>query len=177
LTTKEPRIEPSPGFSRNVYWQPRKHKTRHELFTESVNKIALSANDNKRIIQPDKIQTLDHGNRTGWHGEPTGEAWQRGRGAWGKLRGAKGELIGCKGKWSKMNKTSLLRIVGLRESALWDCVVPRPPKEDLYKKTNDRKCSFRRPWLYPRPGFAWVHANCVQLPPSEKRREVVPTRT
>jgi len=29
----------------------------HELFTETVNKIALSANDDKRTIQPGKIQS------------------------------------------------------------------------------------------------------------------------
>ena len=68
LTTKELRIEPSPGFSRDVFWQPLKHETHHELFTESVSMIALSADDDKRIIQPDKIQTLAHGNfRTQGH--------------------------------------------------------------------------------------------------------------
>ena len=35
----------------------------HELFTETVNKIALFANDDKRIIQPGKIQTLAYGFR------------------------------------------------------------------------------------------------------------------
>jgi len=35
----------------------------HNLSTEQVNKIALSANDDKRIIQPNKIQTLDNGFR------------------------------------------------------------------------------------------------------------------
>jgi len=71
----------------------------HNLSTEQVNKIALSANDDKIIIQPGKIQTLAHGHRTGWHGEPTGEAWQSGRGAWVELgqTGDKGELIGGKG--------------------------------------------------------------------------------
>ena len=34
-----------------------------ELFTETVSKIALSANDDMRIIQPDKIQTLVYGFR------------------------------------------------------------------------------------------------------------------
>jgi len=33
----------------------------HTLSTEQVNKIALSANDDKRIIRPDKIQALAHG--------------------------------------------------------------------------------------------------------------------
>jgi len=37
----------------------------HNLSTEQVNKIALSANDDKRIIQPDKIDTLAYGYRTG----------------------------------------------------------------------------------------------------------------
>ena len=30
----------------------------HELFTETVNKIALSANNDKRIVLDDKINTL-----------------------------------------------------------------------------------------------------------------------
>ena len=38
-------------------------ETRHKVSTEQVNKIALSANDDKRIIQPDKIQTLAYGFR------------------------------------------------------------------------------------------------------------------
>ena len=37
----------------------RSHK--HEIFSETVNKIALSANDDKKIILEDKISTLAHG--------------------------------------------------------------------------------------------------------------------
>ena len=37
----------------------RSHK--HEIFSETVNKIALSANDDKRIIMEDKISTLSPG--------------------------------------------------------------------------------------------------------------------
>ena len=37
----------------------RSHK--HEIFSETVNKIALSANDDKRIILHDKISTLAFG--------------------------------------------------------------------------------------------------------------------
>jgi len=33
----------------------------HEIFTEQVNKITLSSNDDKRIIQPDKIHILAPG--------------------------------------------------------------------------------------------------------------------
>ena len=36
----------------------RSHK--HEIFYKTVNKIALSANDDKRIIMEDKISTLAH---------------------------------------------------------------------------------------------------------------------
>jgi len=41
----------------------RSHK--HEIYTETINKIALSSSEDKRIIRPDKIQTLAHGYRTG----------------------------------------------------------------------------------------------------------------
>ena len=37
----------------------RSHK--HEIFTETVNKIALSANDDKRVIREDGIHTFAHG--------------------------------------------------------------------------------------------------------------------
>jgi len=35
----------------------------HEVFTEQVNKIALSSDDDKRIILPNQINTLAHGHR------------------------------------------------------------------------------------------------------------------
>ena len=37
----------------------RSHK--HEIFTETINKVALSSEDDKRIICEDKIHTLAHG--------------------------------------------------------------------------------------------------------------------
>ena len=36
----------------------------HELFTEEINKVALSSNDDKRNIQADKIHTLALGFRS-----------------------------------------------------------------------------------------------------------------
>ena len=35
----------------------------HEIFSETVNKIALSADDDKRIIMDDRISTLAFGNK------------------------------------------------------------------------------------------------------------------
>ena len=37
----------------------RSHK--HEIFTEEINKVALSGNDDKRIIMEDRIRTLAYG--------------------------------------------------------------------------------------------------------------------
>lgn len=37
---------------------------RHELFTKSVNKVALSHNDDKRFIRNDKISTIAWGSRS-----------------------------------------------------------------------------------------------------------------
>ena len=37
----------------------RSHK--HEVYSEEVNKVALCANDDKRVVLPDGIHTLAHG--------------------------------------------------------------------------------------------------------------------
>ena len=37
----------------------RSHK--HEIFTEEINKVALSGNDDKRIIMANRIQTMAYG--------------------------------------------------------------------------------------------------------------------
>lgn len=37
---------------------------KHNIFTQSVNKIALSSNDDKRLLLPDKVSTLAWGNAT-----------------------------------------------------------------------------------------------------------------
>jgi hypothetical protein len=34
---------------------------KHEVFTEEVNKIALSGDDDKRVVQDDRVHTLAHG--------------------------------------------------------------------------------------------------------------------
>jgi len=49
----------------------------HEIFTETVNKVALSSSDDKRIILPDKIDTHAHGH------------WRQGTGK-GETRGDRG---------------------------------------------------------------------------------------
>ena len=110
----------------------------HNLSTEQVNKIAISANDDKRIIQPGKIQTLAYDFRA-WgalggleqRGQ-TGDMRETGKGSslgpWlgAKESGAKsskflgqtggqreqtGALTGGKGKWGKFPKTSLVPCV------------------------------------------------------------------
>ena len=34
---------------------------KHEVFTETIDKISLSANNDKRIIREDRISTFTHG--------------------------------------------------------------------------------------------------------------------
>ena len=34
---------------------------RHDVYTENINKIALSSNDDKRIVSPDKITSYPYG--------------------------------------------------------------------------------------------------------------------
>ena len=87
----------------------------HNLSTEQVNKVALSANDDKRIIGDDKIQILAHGYRTGWQGnrqgdggtnraigEPTGEVWQSDRGGLAKWQGRRHGDRGTDGATGKL---------------------------------------------------------------------------
>jgi len=62
-----------------------------------VNKTDLSVNDDKRIIEPDKINTLAHGYRAGWHGKPTRELTGR-QGRSGKVTGEATGWQGWPGK-------------------------------------------------------------------------------
>ena len=116
----------------------------HCLTTEQVNKIALSANDDKRIIRSDKIQILAHGYRTGWQcnrdsGEGSrlghegnwlragqdmresdlGQMWRVG--TWGKWLGANGASWDM--KWSDWGQMGLTETWGKwlgANGASWD---------------------------------------------------------
>ena len=37
---------------------------KHEIFTQEINKVALSANNDKRVIMDDGIHTLAHGHHS-----------------------------------------------------------------------------------------------------------------
>jgi len=66
--------------------------------------IAPSSSDDIRIIRPDKINTLAHGCRTGWHGKPTRKPTGR-QADIGRQQGdmggdrATGEVTGRQGRW------------------------------------------------------------------------------
>ena len=52
--------------NKNMYRRMMTIRSRkHEIFTEEINKVALSADDDKRIILPDKVNTLAYGHRYG----------------------------------------------------------------------------------------------------------------
>ena len=42
---------------KNVYFQERSKSDNHDIYSMKINKIALSANDEKRIVMRDKIHT------------------------------------------------------------------------------------------------------------------------
>ena len=41
--------------------QQRFNSKGHDVYTENINKIALSSNDNKRLVAPDKITSYPYG--------------------------------------------------------------------------------------------------------------------
>ena len=63
LTMKNRTSRQTPWLRMQRLGESLKRETRYKLFTDSVNKIGLSANDDKRIIRPDKIQTQAYGFR------------------------------------------------------------------------------------------------------------------
>ena len=48
--------------NKNVYWSQERFKSyNHDVYTKEVNKIALSANDDKRLQTFDRITTYPYG--------------------------------------------------------------------------------------------------------------------
>ena len=83
----------------------------HKVFTEQVNKIVLSADDDKRIIRPDKIKTLAHGfKRMTTEGSP---------GRQRKL-GKTGEHRGCWQRMGVRNSYAIFIIFGCLFGHRWE---------------------------------------------------------
>ena len=47
--------------NKTILWSQKRFKTYHDVYTEEVNKIALSSNDDKRLQTFDRVRTYPHG--------------------------------------------------------------------------------------------------------------------
>ena len=47
--------------NKTILWSQQRFKTYHDVYTEEVNKIALSSNDDKRLQTFDRVRTYPHG--------------------------------------------------------------------------------------------------------------------
>jgi len=68
-------------------------KREHKLFTETVNKRPLSADDDKRTILPDGVKTLAHAPQL------LSKTWTQALAQRGELRETEGVLRVTKGAW------------------------------------------------------------------------------
>ena len=47
--------------NKTILWSQQRFKTYHDVYTEEVNKIALSSNDDKRLQTFDRVTTYPYG--------------------------------------------------------------------------------------------------------------------
>ena len=94
----------------------KRHKAFHNQ-RSPTQKITLSADDDKIIIQPDKIQTFAHGYRTGWQcNRGSGKGSRPGHeGKW--LARTRGELTW--GKWDRLRHERQMEQAGTWGEVTW----------------------------------------------------------